>query len=294
MTLAAALAVGMAAALASPTAFAEKQHNWMREYVELRLHAKLERAAGREVAARMPRIVGGAVAGPNSNPFQVGILFKAEPDNFFAQYCGGTLFRANIVITAAHCSDFVTASDVQVLTGARSLDGTGVRRNVVRIDIHPAWDPVSFDSDVAVWRLATPAPNPRPFPTLAPIDPAVGTPLLATGWGNTETTGFPIDLMEVKLPLVARGNCNDADSYDGDITARMLCAGFDAGGKDTCQGDSGGPLTNDRRGDGIALFSELTGITSWGIGCAEPNLFGVYTRVSNPSIRNFILNRSGP
>jgi secreted trypsin-like serine protease len=45
---------------------------------------------------------------------------------------------------------------------------------------------------------------------------------------------------------------------------------------DTCQGDSGGPLM---------MFTqsqqwELVGLTSYGIGCAEPNYAGVYTRVA--------------
>ena len=107
-------------------------------------------------------------------------------------------------------------------------------------------------------------------------------PLLATGWGATEAGPPPIDLQEVQVPLVSEANCNDANSYNGDVTDTMLCAGIDEGGKDTCQGDSGGPLT---RGPGNTV---LTGITSWGIGCADANFFGVYTRVSNPAIRGFV------
>jgi secreted trypsin-like serine protease len=45
---------------------------------------------------------------------------------------------------------------------------------------------------------------------------------------------------------------------------------------DTCQGDSGGPLM---------MFTtsnqwELVGVTSYGIGCAQPADAGVYTRVA--------------
>jgi secreted trypsin-like serine protease len=46
--------------------------------------------------------------------------------------------------------------------------------------------------------------------------------------------------------------------------------------EDTCQGDSGGPLM---------MFSPnnqwvLVGLTSYGYGCAQPDSFGVYTRVA--------------
>ena len=288
-----ALAIGAALVCAAPAYGAERPHNWMREYVDLRQRALLERILGVEDAAELrsrisTKIINGTTAASSSHPFQVGLLYKAEPDNFFAQYCGGSLVRPNVVVTAAHCSDFVTANEVQVLTGARRLDGTGTRRNVAGIIVHPAWDPATSNNDVAVWILTTSASG-IPLAKLATSDPATGTNLLATGWGDTtdseSTASFPIELKQVNVPLVSRANCNDANSYNGAITTRMICAGFDAGGKDTCQGDSGGPLT--RKQDGS--FKVLTGITSFGSGCADPDYFGVYTRVSE--FRNWIVNQ---
>jgi secreted trypsin-like serine protease len=289
---AAALSLTMSIFLSAtaPAVAQEGEHNWMREYVELRKQAMLERAIGVEAAAALrarmsARIVGGTDAKPGSNPFQVALLQKAIANDRNAQFCGGTLVKKNYVVTAAHCSAFA-ADSVQVLVGSQRLDGSGTRLNVQTITNHPDWNPITYDFDVAVWKLASDA-NGIPLARLANGDPPLGTRLLATGWGDTESIpSFPVLLREVKVPLVSRRNCNDANSYSGDITGRMICAGLNAGGKDTCQGDSGGPLTRRQNGN----YKVLTGITSWGIGCAEPNFFGVYTRVSHPSIRNFIVN----
>lgn len=52
----------------------------------------------------------------------------------------------------------------------------------------------------------------------------------------------------------------------------MICAGYiNMGGIDACQGDSGGPFVC----NGL-----LTGIISWGEGCALADKPGVYTNVS--------------
>jgi hypothetical protein len=103
-----------------------------------------------------------------------------------------------------------------------------------------------------------------------------GTTSFVTGWGHTGTT-FPTRLREVSVPIVGRDRCNSQQSYDGQVTSRMLCAGLRVGGKDSCQGDSGGPLMVM---DKLRRFQTQAGIVSWGAGCALPDLYGVYSRLA--------------
>ena len=83
-------------------------------------------------------------------------------------------------------------------------------------------------------------------------------------------------LLEAKVPVIHDTKCNLAESY-GDWFKKdsMICAGkFDAGGTDSCQGDSGGPLICV-----VGSTPVLTGVVSWGVGCAQKKKPGVYARV---------------
>ena len=81
-------------------------------------------------------------------------------------------------------------------------------------------------------------------------------------------------LQWIKAPTVSNSKC--AQSYNGAITDAMICAGYEEGGKDACQGDSAGPFVC----KGPNHKAILTGIVSWGVGCARVDFYGVYSRVT--------------
>jgi secreted trypsin-like serine protease len=269
------------AALATPAA-AEEGVTPLRAKVRAWERTVLAHALGSRAqadAAIKPKIVGGAKAPKGKWPFQVGLLDASIKKNFNAQFCGGTLVAPLFVITAAHCVVGESPTTIQVLTGTQSLTGDGVRRQVAKIIKHPNYNNKTSDYDIAVIKLKTPANGLKYATLLSKAEESgradAGTQAFVTGWGDQGD--YPTDLREVKVPIVSRRDCNDGNSYQGEITARMICAGFTTGGEDSCQGDSGGPLVVK---DVDGKWRLLAGIVSWGDGCAEPNLFGVYSRVA--------------
>ena len=188
-----------------------------------------------------------------------------------------------------------------MVVGRTVLTSTqGQKRRVAAIDIHPRWNPVTFSFDVAVVHLASPVNGIRPVALVTPGVDALerpGTLATVTGWGNTiqQPAGpgggginYPDRMREAKVPITSRAECRTVyAAADFPITATMLCAGRT--NLDTCQGDSGGPLFFKAVGPGYIQ----AGITSWGIGCGATGFPGVYTRLSNRGVGNFILSATG-
>ena len=97
---------------------------------------------------------------------------------------------------------------------------------------------------------------------------------IVSGWGTTSSGGSQATVLrEVTVQTMTNDQCRRA--YGSTINSSMLCAGVDAGGKDSCQGDSGGPLVTD-----VSGRYTLIGVVSWGAGCGDVGYPGVYARVT--------------
>ena len=198
----------------------------------------------RHAAVNAPFIIGGTPAGPNDNPFQVGLLLKSEPSNGSAFSCSGSLIAPDLIVTAAHCGYYPQAvdkgwvprppSELQVLVGTRSLLVGGERVDVISVTRHPNYEPAGSnkdDYDVAVWKLSRRVEN-IPLARLAVSDGVPGSALLATGWGLKENDKRPADLLKVSLPLGSREDCEKQNSK---FTPRMFCTSTAIRG--ICPGD---------------------------------------------------------
>ena len=147
---------------------------------------------------------------------------------------------------------------------------------------HPQYNDYTLENDIALLRLESPVNTSVYVPACLPGPGAdyVDKMVWVLGWGRLAESGQVADtLQELEIKVVDDATCASAMGASSIFPAQMICAGGELG-KDGCQGDSGGPLMyNDQE------RWELTGLTSWGIGCARQGLYGVYAEVTRKFVR---------
>eukprot|EP00727_Mastigamoeba_balamuthi_P014789 m51a1_g9936 putative peptidase c14 (4927) ;mRNA; r:73913-115619 len=219
-------------------------------------------------------------------------LLGASRDGYYVS-CGGTLIASTWVLTAGHCVEdgrkaltqgFRPGNTVAAASLTPTDDPEAKTSTVASVYAHPDFNHDRLNNDVALLKLAAPIKGVQAVAVAASDypDPAAGTKLWALGWGTLYSGGgSPLALREVKLPVIPRERCRHLYNTSV-ILDSALCTMYNEGGRDGCQGDSGGPLVHvDSSGNAVQV-----GLTSWGNGCADVDLPGVWTRLS--SFRSWI------
>ncbi|XP_041637989.1 coagulation factor VII-like [Cheilinus undulatus] len=227
-----------------------------------------------------PRVVSGTVCPKGLCPWQALLTEK----NHFT--CGAIVLSDQWFLTAAHCVWSRPESWLNVSVGKHMIEpgeDSEQRRAVVKVIIHHNYHPPNTDSDMALMKLERPVKLGRyVVPICLPARNSTFTRTLGgirlstvSGWGRQSQYGVTSNVLQrVELPRVQLQECRLHTRLN--ITRNMLCAGYQSGGRDACEGDSGGPLVTKY---GQTWF--LTGVVSWGKGCAHQNMYGVYAKVSN-------------
>jgi len=223
-------------------------------------------------------IVGGTVSKPGDFPYYA--LINGGD-------CGGSLIAPRVILTAAHCEPKKNNKGKQVTVGPskRSSLGNGIFQEAKEIYATDAIDHPKFGQgtsinyDYALILLEEPyiieskiklvLNDDSNFPPDKEVLDVLGMGTLYSGAQNLSNK-----LRDVKVPAISNSQCK---SYLGnnEITSKMVCAGYEAGKKDSCQGDSGGPLVKIEGNTHTQV-----GIVSWGYGCAGREKPGVYSRIS--------------
>ncbi|XP_063298505.1 coagulation factor VII-like isoform X1 [Pelobates fuscus] len=238
------------------------------------------------------RIVGGIRCELGHCPWQVMIRTSRGYD-----ICSGSLISSRWVLSAAHCFEainphHVTVGDYDKMR--RDLEEQKI--GVLNFYSHPNYYAEHYDHDIALLYLRSPVifsdhAQPICLPTaglgrLLTQEGGIGQ---VSGWGATRYLGPKSRfLMRVRLPIVSQEDC--IASTKKVLTGNMFCAGYHSEEKDACQGDSGGPFA-------VSYHNTwyLTGVVSWGEGCAADGKYGVFTRVSSyiPWIKDTIIENDG-
>ncbi|KAL3270564.1 hypothetical protein HHI36_021101 [Cryptolaemus montrouzieri] len=218
---------------------------------------------------------------PGSYPWSAALLYQ-DRNQFSPSYkCGVSIIHNKVVVTAAHCV---------VEDGLYAIRTGNFIRRVSHSIIHPKFSPASLHNDIAVLIMDKPVDTSLDVSSTICIPPNSislnDTSCIAMGSVNGRHGNHLMTMIE--LPIVSREKCNNllrstrlGEFYQ--LHKSFVCAGGKEN-EDTCGGDGGSPLICPIPGQ-PGRYHQV-GIVSWGIGCGNSNIPGVY--VNLPYFRQWI------
>ncbi|CAB4060463.1 unnamed protein product [Lepeophtheirus salmonis] len=164
--------------------------------------------------------------------------------------------------------------------------------------IHPQFDRIRLINDIAVLKVDRPINLERQGISAACYPSCIdmfgnnfrngtGSRCWVSGWGKDNVNGnFKVIQNKVDVPLVNNRQCES--QLKRALSARStriasnfrlhgseICAGGETG-KDACEGDGGAPLVC----QSVEGLWHVVGLVTWGVGCANKDVPGVYAKKS--------------
>ncbi|MBZ3877518.1 Urokinase-type plasminogen activator [Sciurus carolinensis] len=251
------------------------------------------------------KIIGGDVTTIENQPWFAAI-YRKHRGGSVTYVCGGSLISPCWVVSATHCFiNHQQKQDYIVYLGRSRLNSNTpgeMKFEVEQLILHEDYnaDSLAHHNDIALLKIRSSMGQcAQPSRSIQTIclppkydDAHFGTSCEITGFGKENPTDYLYseNLKMTVVKLVSHKECQQPHYYGSEVTTKMLCAADPQWETDSCQGDSGGPLVCSTEGR-----LTLTGIVSWGRGCALKNKPGVYTRVSQflPWIHTHIREENG-
>ncbi|XP_029795849.1 tissue-type plasminogen activator isoform X3 [Suricata suricatta] len=242
------------------------------------------------------RIKGGLYADITSHPWQAAIFVKNRRSPGERFLCGGILISSCWVLSAAHCfQERYPPHHLKVVLGRtyRVVPGEEEQKfEVEKYITHKEFDDDTYNNDIALLKLQSDslqcARESDSVRTVCLPDADLQLPdwteCELSGYGKHEASSpfYSERLKEAHVRLYPASRCTSQHLFNRTVTNNMLCAGDTRSGgdqanlHDACQGDSGGPLVCMKDN-----HMTLVGIISWGLGCGQKDVPGVYTKVTN-------------
>jgi len=250
-----------------------------------------------KISAYKRLVLPAALAALGEFPWQAAILKNYSEGYVFV--CGGVLIDGLAIATTAHSVLNLKAENMLVRLGENNVQADPKRRyhhvnaRVDKILVKDNFNPDTLENDLAVLCLDKKV---RCNEVVSPIClPDSNYPTeyeqrcVISGWGKGSYGGnYSSILRKAHINLVPSDQCQHLLRKRISDPAFVLdpsfvCAGGELG-KDACTGDAGGPLSCPNK-DGQQI---LTGLVSWGIGCGEKDVPGVYTDIRHLPNLNWI------